>query len=393
LTKVFSIPADVLWKEDIMAADFPKHHIRKSRERKGLLTQTNLRGGRLGSVRTRNEEMAERFARWLSAQKYSLSTQERYCRIARKLCLFIDKRALSSVTPMDIADYLTRTLPDRWGDNYVADQLCALRCFFDFLYLGGVVDSVAPRFLRARARVKSIPKTLTLAQIKKLIRTATHPRDQALVELLYSTGCRIGEVRTLRVEAIDFKGRKFTVGSKRKDRVVYFGAHAAKALQVYLDGRRSGYLFQDKIDPQKGYITYNQRTWIGSWKVYRPGQRCGTKHTKSLGKRSEVSYFTARRRFRKFLKEIDLVRYKRDRPLNRSTLSGLVRELGRRAGIGKVSPHAIRHSFATHLLERGADIRAIQELLGHAYLTSTQVYTRISNNAVRSAFRRFHPRG
>jgi len=93
------------------------------------------------------------------------------------------------------------------------------------------------------------------------------------------------------------------------------------------------------------------------------------------------------------LKQIDLVRIKPDRALTRSTLARIVQEIGRRAGLGMVAPHMLRHSFATHLLERGADIRAIQELLGHSYLSSTQVYTRISNNAVQSTFKRFHPRG
>ena len=79
--------------------------------------------------------------------------------------------------------------------------------------------------------------------------------------------------------------------------------------------------------------------------------------------------------------------------MSRSALSFVIREIGRQAGIGNVSPHTLRHSFATHLLERGADIRAIQELLGHTYLTSTQIYTRISNKAVRSTFHQFHPRG
>jgi site-specific recombinase XerD len=98
-------------------------------------------------------------------------------------------------------------------------------------------------------------------------------------------------------------------------------------------------------------------------------------------------------KFNKFLKGIDLARPKPDRPLTRSTLGRIVQELGRRAKLGVVNPHMLRHSFATHLLERGADIRAIQELPGHSYLSSTQVYTRISNNAVASAFRKFHPRG
>lgn len=152
-------------------------------------------------------------------------------------------------------------------------------------------------------------------------------------------------------------------------------------------------MFQDKISQQKAYITYYQKAWIGNWKDYRPGESRGTKHSKWLGNPTVVSYSEARRQFNKFLRDVDLVRYKADRPMHRSTLSSVVREIGRQAGISRVSPHAIRHSFATHLLERGADIRAIQELLGHAYLTSTQVYTRISNNAVRSTFRRFHPRG
>ena len=378
-----------------MAADSAEDHVRKSHARKQLGERSVPTKPRLKSIKAVNLEMVERFGRWLAAQKYSLSTQERYCRIARKLCHHIGRKALVSVTPMDIGDYLTQSLPERWADNYISDQLGALRCFFDFLYLGGVVDSVAPRFLKARARIKALPRALTQAQIKKLIRTATHVRDRALVEFLYATGCRIGEARTLRVEDIDFRGRRLQVRAKRKERVVYFGRHAAQALRLYLDGRKTGFLFQDKIKQQRGYITYYKKAWIGNWKEYRPGDEHGAKHSKWLGNPSVVSYAEARSRFKKFLKgrNINLVRCKPDRPLNRSTLSTIVREIGRRAGIGKVSPHTIRHSFATHMLERGADIRAIQELLGHAYLTSTQVYTRISNNAVRSAFHRFHPRG
>jgi site-specific recombinase XerD len=347
----------------------------------------------LKSAKIVNLEMARRFGLWLLAQKYSPSTVECYCRIARKLCHHTGNRALSSIAPMDIGDYLTQTLPGRWTDGYISNQLGALRCFFDFLYLGGVVDNVAPRFLKARARPKALPRALTKAQIKKLIRTAKHPRDRALMELLYSTGCRIGEVRLLRVEDIDFRGRRFCVGGKRKERIVYFGVHAAEALLSYLDGRRTGYLFQCKFMGQKGHIGRCRKAWIGVWNDYTPGKAYGAKRSKSLGNVGAVSHEQAQRRLKKFLKGASLVPKKPDRPMNRSALGFVVRELGRLAGIRKVSPHTIRHSFATHLLESGADIRAIQELLGHTYLTSTQVYTRISNKAVRLAFRRFHPRG
>ena len=377
-----------------MATDFTAHQCRENRQRKARILRSPRNRSARKSFKTVNLEMAERFRAWLAAQKYSLSTQERYHRVACKLCHFIRGKALSAVTPMDIGDFLTKTLPDRWEDSYISDHLGPLRSFFDFLYLGGVVDSVAPRFLKVRARAKPLPRTLTQAQVAKLIKTASHPRDRALIELLYATGCRIGEIRLARVEDIDFKRRTFRVRGKRKERIVYFGSQAAKSLRKYLDGRKEGYVFQDKIKPQKGYITYYKKAWIGNWKDYRTGKKGGEKHSKWLGSPSQVSRAEAQQRFRWYLKNqrIDLVRYKPDRPLNRSALTFVVREIGRRAKIGKVSPHVLRHSFATHLLERGADIRAIQELLGHAYLTSTQVYTRISNNAVRSAFERFHPR-
>lgn len=378
-----------------MATEFLANQARRFRERTGNISRGAAKpSSRRKSFKLLNLAMAERFRAWLAAQKYSPSTQERYHRIASELCQFIDAKALASVTPMDIGDFLTKTLPDRWQDSYISDQLGALRSFFDFLYLGGVVDSVAPRFLRARARSKPLPRALTQAQVRRLIRTASHPRDRALIELLYATGCRIGEIRRARVEDIDFKRRAFRVRGKRKDRVVYFGAQAAKSLRLYLRGRKTGYVFQDKIEPQKGYITYYKKAWIGNWKDYTTGEKGGEKHSKWLGNPSRVSYEEARKRFRRHLREngIDLARHRSDKPLNRSTLSFVVREVGRRAKIARVSPHVLRHSFATHMLERGADIRAIQELLGHTYLTSTQVYTRISNNAVRTAFTKFHPR-
>jgi integrase/recombinase XerC len=374
-----------------MASDFNADQYRKRRERKGYIRRSTQARKLQQSVKSLNLKMAERFRAWLGTQKYAISTQERYHRVACKLCEFIGRKALASVTPMDIGDFLTQTLPDRWQDSYISDHLGPLRSFFDFLYLGGVVDSVAPRFLKARARTKPLPRALTEAQVRKLIYSADHPRDRALVEFLYSTGCRVGEARMARVEDIDFRRRSLRVRAKRKDRIVYFGRQAATALRAYLRGRKSGYVFQNKMPAQKGYLTYYKRAWIGNWWDHR----IGSKRCKWLGNPSKVCRKEALKKFRAFLREnsIDLARPRPDRPLNRSALGFIVKELGRKAGIGKISPHTLRHSFATHLLQRGADIRAIQELLGHSYLTSTQIYTRISNNRVRHAFCKFHPRG
>jgi site-specific recombinase XerD len=299
---------------------------------------------------------------------------------------------MRDVTPMVVGDFLTETLPPKWSDDHVSHQLGALRCFFDFLYLGGIVDSVAPRFLRARARARQLPKTLTQSQIKRLIAATDNVRDRALIEVFYATGCRVGEVTRIRVELIDFRRRCFPVRAKRKERMVYFGPAAAKAIRKYLGSRRTGYLFQDIIPQQKGCLTHTRFAWVGGWRDFGDSKEYGKKHTKYFGSLQSVSRANAIRRFRRFLKDVDLVRPNPDRPLTRSSLGRIVQEAGRRAKPGMVNPHMLRHSFATHMLERGADIRAIQELLGHSYLSSTQIYTHVINNAVASAFRKFHPR-
>ncbi len=340
-----------------------------------------------------NREFAFRFRRWLIVQHYSLSTLESYHRVVSALCKYIGNKSVRDVSPMDVGDFIAANLPPKWSDDNVAHHLGALRCFFDFLYLGGVVDRVAPRFLKARKRARQLPKVLTQAQVKKLIATADNARDRALAEVFYGTGCRVGEVSRIRVESIDFRRRCFQVRAKRKDRTVYFGPSAAKAIREYLGTRRVGYLIQDIIPQQKGYVTHSTVAWVGVWRDFFDARVYGQRHCKYLGSPATTSRATAIRKFRRFLKTVNLTRPKPDRPMTRSSIARIIQELGRRAKIGHINPHMLRHSFATHMLERGADICAIQELLGHSYLSSTQVYTRISNNAVASTFRRCHPRG
>jgi len=346
----------------------------------------------LGSNKAINLEAVRRFGKWLHAQHYASSTQTAYCRIAEKLCLHIGNIPLRQVTPMLIGDFLTNTLPSKWADSRILDQLAALRSFFDFLYFGGMVDSVAPRFLRARPREKRLPRTLTQAQAKKLLRTADNPRDKALVELLYATGCRTGEIAMLRVENIDFKRRTFRVRSKRKERVAYFGQQAAKAVRWYIGNRRSGYLFQDIVPQQRGNITHNADVWMGSWRDFSDKKTYGKRISKYLGPR-RLPIAKVKAKFKKILKGVDLTRPKHDRALNTCTIGRIVQEIGRRGKLGNVTPKMLRHSFATHLLERGADIMAIQKLMGHSYLSSTEVYTHISNAQVAADYRTFHPRG
>jgi site-specific recombinase XerD len=337
-----------------------------------------------------NRESVERFRRWLHAQHYATSTENRYYRIALKLCRFLRDRPLRSVTAMDVGDFLTKTLPIQWSEGTIAFQLQALRSFFDFLYFGGVVDNVAPRFLRWRVPVRRLPKALSQSRIKRLIAGADNCRDRAVIEFLYATGCRSGEIPDIRVEQIDFAKRRLKVIGKRKERIVYFGHFAERAILKYLGERRAGYLFQDITPQQKGYISSSQLVWRGYWRDYRNG---GVRCCKYLGSTKTVSRAQARRRFDNYLKRFDLERPTPDHPLTRGTLQRIVQEAGRRANLGRVNPHMLRHSFATHMLDGGADIRTIQILLGHTYLTSTQLYTLVSNTSAATSFRRCHPRG
>lgn len=371
-----------------MAEDFP----RKRNRALGIKRLPDVPARR--SFRKLNREMADRYLSWLMGQKYASTTSQIYYRLALKLCGYIGRKALADVTPMDVGDFLTETLPERWSDGYVTRNLGALRSFFDFLYLGGVVDSVAPRFLRGRSRQKSLPRTLTEAQVRKLIKAADHPRDRALIEFLYATGCRLSEARMVRVEDIDFRRRAVIVKGKGRERVVYFGRTAANVLREYLGDRKRGYLFQDKLKDQHGWVTYNKNGWYGRWSDYTSRPKRWTR-TKFLGNLRETTREQAWQKLRRYLRKekISLDRPRADRPLSKPVVEGSVSEAARKAGLRGVTPHTLRHSFATHLLQRGADIRSLQELLGHTHLSATEVYTRVTNNRVRETFLRFHPRG
>jgi integrase/recombinase XerD len=254
------------------------------------------------------------------------------------------------------------------------------------------VDKIAPRFLKMRPRVKKLPKFLTISQVRRLIYAAANLRDRALIELYYSTGCRNSELRFVRIEKIDFRRRRFKVAGKRKERMVYFGAPAAKAIGRYIGTRRSGYLFQDIIPAQHGVLTHNAASWMGTWRDFRPGADYGKRRSKYLGSRKTMSRGEARIKLRRFLKNVDLTRPKPDRPLTRSTMRQIITQVARRAGLGPMGPKILRHSFGSHMVEGGINLLALQELMGHSYLSSTQVYVHLTNKAVVSNFKKAHPR-
>lgn len=340
---------------------------------------------------TVNHEMVVRFQRWLTAQNYLPSTVKKYCNLSDAFCDYIKSKPLREVVPLDVSDFVTANLPVSWTDALVNDRLACLRSFFDFLYLGGAVDSVPPRYLHPRKVMTKLPRVFTQDQVRSLLTKTRKLRDRALLELLYGTGCRLVEVRTLHLEDIDLKTCKVLVKGKRKERMVYFGSPAATALRRYIADRKTGFLFRVEYRQQKGHVNATTTTWVGHYSIYTDGKR--VKKYKHLGMLNKMTQADAEIRLRQHLKGVDLTRPIPDRPICQHTAWKILTAAALRIGLRFLPARMLRHSFATHLWENGADLRIIQELLGHSCLTSTQIYVRISNSTVADAYKRLHPRG
>lgn len=220
-----------------------------------------------------------------------------------------------------------------------ARKLSALRTFVKFLRQMGHIESDPTDVLDAPIQRKRLPKAISVDQAGELLDQPesgrTPLRDRAMLELMYSAGLRASEVINANLVDIDFKDRSLrVVGKGNKERVVLFGETCAAALQDYLTGER----FADQ---------------------------------------SEKAVFTN----------------VKGRRLTTRTLQNIVKRWALRVGLPpETSPHTLRHSFATHLLDGGADLKSVQQLLGHESLATTQVYTHISIERLKKAVREAHPR-
>ncbi|MFN7827464.1 MAG: tyrosine recombinase XerC [Acidobacteriota bacterium] len=248
---------------------------------------------------------------------------------------------------LTIREYMAALYDQNRKKSSIHRKVASLRTFFRYLCREGILE-VNPASLVSSPRVeRKLPNHLTIEQMVKFIETpetdtVLGKRDRAILELLYASGLRVSELVSLNLMDIDFENQTLRVkGKGRKVRIVPFGVHARKALQDYL-GVRGELLFEadpGKIDPQAVFFNY-QGTRIT---------------TRSVGRMID-----------KYVKQC--------------------------ADLHRISPHSLRHSFATHLLDAGADLRAIQELLGHARLSTTQQYTHVSMDKLMEVYDRSHPK-
>ena len=341
-----------------------------------------------------NQELVARYDLWMIAQQYCDGTKKMYRRILRNFCGFLGPVSITDATHLDIRAFIASLSLRGLSICEIHHQLNTLRVFYDFLQLGGLVSLVPPRFVKLRPLVKTPPRVLSEQSVQKLLRAARTPRDRAAIELIYGTGCRVGEAVKIRLEAIDFDARTIQIfGKGAKTRIVFFGRKAELALRAYIKKRRKGFLFECNWANQKGMVISAGTYWIGKWTDYSQAGAKVHPTERYLGRKRTVSYLQAKARLKTLMRTSRLIRPDRERPLHPQTLQKAIQFVGNLAGLGNVNPHSLRHSFATHLLDHGADTRYIQELLGHARIDTTQIYTHVSKRALQKTFRRYHPRG
>jgi len=295
---------------------------------------------------------AEEFLAWMLAEKgRSANTLAAYRRDLAGYVLWLGEQGFSidSVDRPAVDRFVNERRAGGAANSSVARQLAAIRMFHRYLAVEGHRGDDPTADVEGVKVPSGIPKPLTELQVTSLLDAVTgndpiHHRDRALLELLYATGARISEACGLSIGDLDLDARLVRLyGKGAKERIVPFGTAAAGALDNWFSPR--------------GRVRLVPAKW----------QRRGDAEAVFLNLRGGR--------------------------LTRQAAWLVVKKYGERAGIkGDISPHVLRHSCATHLLDHGADLRVVQEMLGHASISTTQVYTRVSQERLFDVYRSAHPR-
>ena len=291
------------------------------------------------------------FLNYIKVEKgLAANTSSAYARDLRKFARFAEQRklTLAAVSRGDLIEYLGSLYHEHLDSRSVARHLVSLRNLFRFAMVEGILSSDPTLNLESPKVRKSLPSYLRMEEVDRLLAqpdlaTPQGLRDRAIIEVLYSTGLRVSELVDLRVSDMEMRmGCLRCIGKGDKERLVPVGRKAVSAVQQYLETGRPALLEK---------------------------RRQGTPTTPNM--------FINRSGAR----------------ISRIGIWRILTQCGRKAGIRThLSPHKLRHSFATHLLERGADLRSVQLMLGHADISTTQIYTHVVEERLKQVYKAHHPR-
>lgn len=277
----------------------------------------------------------------------SANTRQAYERDLRLFCKtlgFKNSDALVNVSREQITGYMTQLKEKGLAAATIARKLAAIKAFYRFMTAEGYMDANPAEVVEAGTKGIKLPRVLSEDEVVRLlsqpdITTAEGFRDRTMLEVLYATGMRVSELINLTLERVDLNMKYIIAfGKGSKERIVPLGSVAAEFLQQYLE----------KVRPK---LTH-------------------------AGRNTNIVFLAFG-----------------GHELTRQRFWQIIRGYGRKANINKaLTPHILRHSFATHLLDNGADLRSVQELLGHSDISTTQIYTHLTNKRLRDIYAKAHPR-
>lgn len=277
----------------------------------------------------------------------SANTRQAYERDLRLFCKtlgFKNSDALVNVSREQITGYMTQLKEKGLAAATIARKLAAIKAFYRFMTAEGYMDANPAEVVEAGTKGIKLPRVLSEDEVVRLlnqpdITTEEGFRDRTMLEVLYATGMRVSELINLTLERVDLNMKYIIAfGKGSKERIVPLGSVAAEFLQQYLE----------KVRPK---LTH-------------------------AGRNTNIVFLAFG-----------------GHELTRQRFWQIIRAYGRKANINKaLTPHILRHSFATHLLDNGADLRSVQELLGHSDISTTQIYTHLTNKRLRDIYAKAHPR-
>lgn len=288
------------------------------------------------------------FINYLSVERgLANNTLLAYRRDLRKYLDHLDKKGISAVERVrreDITEYIYHQKKSGLSSGSICRSLAAIKMFHRFLVRENLCRDDPTNLIDTPKIWKRVPDALTQSEMEAIIRASEGPgwqlvRDHAILEIFYASGMRVSELVGLKVENVNLDvGYVRCIGKGRKERIIPIGKRAKEAVKQYVNTVRG-----------------------------------------KLGKPAATP---------------DLFLSRLGKKLSRQSIWKLIKQYARKANIKKpIKPHTLRHTFATHLLEHGADLRSVQEMLGHSDISTTQIYTHVDKERLRTIHKQFHPRG